>query len=155
MNTIKIIGIVVLILGLVGLGVGGAFVGMGIAKNNQISTALRAEKVTLGISTEDVSKGQVVDTMSEAQKAADTLTEHRRSIAPTYSDLLAGARFDPTNATQLTYAQGMNLQNYMYTAVIGFGLAQSIIANGAFMIATGLALVVVGFAMFKLSKKTS
>jgi len=49
----------------------------------------------------------------------------------------------------------MNLQNYMYTAVIGFGLAQSIIANGAFMIATGLALVVVGFAMFKLSKKTS
>jgi hypothetical protein len=155
MNTIKIIGIVVLLLGLVGLGVGGAFIGIGVAKNNQVATSLRAEKVTLGISAEDVAKGQVVDTMSEAQKAADTLTTHRRSIAPTYSDLLGGAKFDPSNLKQLSYAQGMNLQNYMYTAVLAFGLAQSIIANGVFMIATGLALVVAGFAIFKLSKKTS
>jgi len=154
MNTIKTIGIVVLLLGLVGLGVGGAFIGIGVAKNNQVATSLRAEKVTLGISAEDVAKGQVVDTMSEAQKAADTLTAHRRSIAPTYSDLLGGAKFDPSNLKQLSYAQGMNLQNYMYTAVLAFGLAQSIIANGAFMIATGLALVVAGFAVFKLSKKT-
>lgn len=155
MNTIKTIGIIVLLLGLVGLGVGGAFIGIGVAKNNQVATSLRAEKVTLGISAEDVAKGQVVDTMSEAQKAADTLTTHRRSIAPTYSDLLGGAKFDPSNLKQLSYAQGMNLQNYMYTAVLAFGLAQSIIANGAFMIATGLALVVAGFAIFKLSKKTS
>jgi hypothetical protein len=155
MNTIKTIGIIVLLLGLVGLGVGGAFIGIGVAKNNQVATSLRAEKVTLGISAEDVAKGQVVDTMSEAQKAADTLTTHRRSIAPTYSDLLGGAKFDPSNLKQLSYAQGMNLQNYMYTAVLAFGLAQSIIANGAFMIATGLALVVAGFAIFKLSKKSS
>jgi hypothetical protein len=155
MNTIKTIGIIVLLLGLVGLGVGGAFIGIGVAKNNQVATSLRAEKVTLGISAEDVAKGQVVDTMSEAQKAADTLTTHRRSIAPTYSDLLGGAKFDPSNLKQLSYAQGMNLQNYMYTAVLAFGLAQSIIANGAFMIATGLALVVAGFAIFKLGKKTS
>lgn len=155
MNTIKTIGIIVLLLGLVGLGVGGAYIGIGVAKNNQVATSLRAEKVTLGISAEDVAKGQVVDTMSEAQKAADTLTTHRRSIAPTYSDLLGGAKFDPSNLKQLSYAQGMNLQNYMYTAVLAFGLAQSIIANGAFMIATGLALVVAGFAIFKLGKKTS
>jgi hypothetical protein len=155
MNTIKTIGIIVLLLGLVGLGVGGAFIGIGVAKNNQVATSLRAEKVTLGISAEDVAKGQVVDTMSEAQKAADTLTTHRRTIAPTYSDLLGGAKFDPSNLKQLSYAQGMNLQNYMYTAVLAFGLAQSIIANGVFMMATGLALVVAGFAIFKLSKKTS
>jgi hypothetical protein len=155
MNTIKIIGIVVLLLGLVGLGVGGAFVGTGFAKNNQIATSLRAEKVTLGISAEDVAKGQVVDTLSEAQKAAETLTEHRKNIAPSYNELLAGAKFDPSNLKQLSYAQAMNLQTNMYTAVVAFGLSQSIIANGAFMIVTGLALVIAGFAFFKLSKKTS
>lgn len=155
MNTIKTIGIVVLLLGLVGLGVGGAFVGTGFVRNNQIATSLRAEKVTLGISAEEVAKGQVVDTLSEAQKAAETLTEHRKSIAPSYNELLAGGKFDPSNLQQLSYAQAMNLQTNMYTAVVAFGLAQSIIANGAFMIATGLALVGAGFAVFKLSKKTS
>ncbi|HEX9896139.1 MAG TPA: hypothetical protein VGA85_00555 [Dehalococcoidales bacterium] len=155
MNTTRTIGIIVLLLGLVGLGVGGAFVGTGIAKNNQIATSLHAEKVTLGISTEDVANGQVVDTLSEAQKAAETLTEHRKGIAPSYSELLAGGKFDPSNLKQLSYAQAMNLQTNMYTAVVAFGLAQSIIANGAFMIATGLALVVTGFAVFKLSKKAS
>ncbi|MDO9333546.1 MAG: hypothetical protein Q7T57_03365 [Dehalococcoidales bacterium] len=54
MNTIKAIGIVVLLLGLVGIGVGGAFVGTGVVRNNQIATSLRAEKVTLGISAEEV-----------------------------------------------------------------------------------------------------
>jgi hypothetical protein len=155
MNTIKTIGIVVLLLGLVGLGVGGAFVGMGFAKNNQIATSLRAEKVTLGISAEDVTKGQVVDTLSEAQKAAETLTGHRKNIAPSYNELLAGGKFDPSDLKQLSYAQAMNLQTNMYTAVVAFGLAQSIIANGTYMIATGLALVGTGLAIFKLNKKAS
>jgi hypothetical protein len=154
MKTIKTIGIIVLLLGIVGLGVGGAFVGTGFAKNNQIAASLRAEKVTLGISAADVAKGQVVDTLSEAQKAAETLTTHRRSIAPTYNDLLGGAQFDPTNLKDLTYAQAMNLQNNMYTAVLAFGLAQSIMANGAYMIATGIALILAGLGLFKLSKKT-
>jgi hypothetical protein len=154
MKTIKTISIIVLLLGLVGLGVGGAFVGEGFAKNNQIATSLREEKVTLGISAEDVAKGQIVDTLSEAQKAAETLTTHRRSIAPTYNDLLAGAKFDPTNLKELTYAQAMNLQNNMYTAVVAFGLAQSIIANGAFMIATGIALILAGLVLYKLGRKT-
>ena len=43
-----------------------------------------------------------------------------------------------------TYAQAMNLQTNIYTAVLAFGLAQSIMANGAFMIATGIAFIVVG-----------
>ncbi|MDD5288215.1 MAG: hypothetical protein PHY28_03790 [Dehalococcoidales bacterium] len=74
MNAIRTMSVIVLLLGIAGLGVGGAFVGMGYAKNNQIATSLRAEKVTLGISAEDVAKGQVVDTLSEAQKAAETVT---------------------------------------------------------------------------------
>ena len=36
MKTIKMAAIIVLLLGIVGLGVGGAFVGIGFAKNNQI-----------------------------------------------------------------------------------------------------------------------
>jgi hypothetical protein len=154
LNTIKMAGILVLLLGLVGLGVGGAFVGIGYAKNNQITTYLRAEKVTLGLSAEDVAKGKVVDTLSEAQKAAETLTTHRMNMAPTYNELLAGKQFDPTNLKQLSYAQAMNLQTNIYTAVLAFGLAQSIMANGAFMIATGLGLIVVGFVLYKLNKKT-
>jgi hypothetical protein len=154
MNNIKMAGILVLLLGLVGLGVGGAFVGIGFAKNNQITSYLRSEKVTLGLSAEEVAKGKVVDTLSEAQKAAETLTAHRINLAPTYNDLLAGGKFDPTNLKQLSYAQAMNLQTNIYTAVLAFGLAQSIMANGAFMIATGVALIIVGIVLYKLNKKT-
>jgi len=34
------------------------FVGVGFAKNNQIATYLRAEKVTLGLSAADIAKGK-------------------------------------------------------------------------------------------------
>jgi hypothetical protein len=153
MNTIKMAALIVLLLGIVGLGVGGAFVGVGFAKNNQIATYLRAEKVTLGLSPADIAKGKVVDNLSTAQNAAQMLTKHRQTIAPTYNDLLGGQPFDPTNTTQLKYAQAMNLQTNIYTAVLAFGLAQSIMANGAFMLATGIAFIVVGIVLFKLAKK--
>ncbi len=155
MNTLKTAAIIVLLLGIVGLGVGGAFVGVGFAKNNQISTYLRAEKVTLGLSAADIAKGKVVDSLTTAQNAAQMLTTHRQSIAPTYNDLLGGKPFDPTNVKEATYAQAMNLQTNIYTAVLAFGLAQSIMANGAFMLATGIALIVVGLVLFKLIKKTA
>ena len=155
MSTIKTAAIIVLLLGIVGLGIGGAFVGIGFSKNNQIASYLRAEKVTLGLSAADIAKGKVVDNLAAAQNAALALTKDRQSIAPTYNDLLAGKKFDPTNLTQLTYAQAMNLQTNIYTAVLAFGLAQSIMANGAFMIATGIAFIVVGLVLYKLSKKTA
>ena len=153
MKTIKMAAIIVLLLGIVGLGIGGAFVGIGFAKNNQIATYLRAEKVTLGLSAADIAKGKVVDSLSTAQNAAQMLTKHRQSIAPTYNDLLGGQPFDPTNMNQLKYAQAMNLQTNIYTAVLAFGLAQSIMANGAFMLATGIAFVVVGIVLYRLAKK--
>jgi hypothetical protein len=56
---------------------------------------------------------------------------------------------------EATYAQAMNLQTNIYTAVLAFGLAQSIMANGAFMLATGIGLIVVGLVLYKLSKKTA
>ena len=36
--------------------------------------------------------------------------------------------------------QASNLENYLYLAVIAFGLAQSVIASSVFMIVTGIAL---------------
>lgn len=155
MNKLKLAALIVLLLGIVGLGVGGAFVGIGFAKNNQITTYLRAEKVTLGLSAADIAKGRVVDSLATAQNAAQMLTKHRQSIAPTYNDLLGGQPYDPTNVKEATYAQAMNLQTNIYTAVLAFGLAESIMANGAFMLATGAALVVVSLALFKLAKKQS
>jgi hypothetical protein len=153
LKTIKMAAIIVLLLGIVGLGIGGAFVGIGFAKNNQIATYLRAEKVTLGLSAAEIAKGKVVDSLATAQNAAQMLTKHRQSIAPTYNDLLGGQPFDPTNLTQLKYEQAMNLQTNIYTAVLAFGLAQSIMANGAFMIAVGIAFIVVGLVLFKMAKK--
>ena len=153
MNTIRFLSIIILLLGLVGIAIGGAFVGRGISTNNQIAEALRVENVTLGIDTTEF-QGQVIDSMAEAEKAVSILQEHRRGIAKTYGELLGSGRFDPANPTHLTYAQALNLENYLYTAVIAFGVAQSIIANGAFMIATGLALIVVAFVIFKLIRKT-
>jgi hypothetical protein len=152
-KTIKMAAIIVLLLGIVGLGVGGAFVGIGFAKNNQIATYLRAEKVTLGLSAADIAQGKVVDNLTTAQNAAQTLTKHRQNIAPTYNDLLGGKSFDPTNLTQLKYEQAMNLQTNIYTAVLAFGLAQSIMANGAFMLATGFAFVIVALVLYKMAKK--
>jgi hypothetical protein len=153
MNSIKAAAVIVLLLGIVGLGVGAGFVGIGFAKNNQIATYLRAEKVTLGLSEADITQGKVVDSLSTAQNAAQMLTAHRQSIAPTYNDLLGGKQFDPSNLTELKYAQAMNLQTNIYTAGLAFGLAQSIMADGAFMLATGIALIIVGLVLFKLAKK--
>jgi hypothetical protein len=145
--------IIVLLLGIVGLGIGGTFVGVGWAKNNQITTYLRAEKVTLGLSAADIAKGKVVDNLSEAQNASLTLTKHRQSIAPTYNDLLGGQPFDPANLTDVKYVQAMNLQTNIYTAVLAFGLAESIMTDGTFMIAAGIAFILVGIVIYQLAKK--
>jgi hypothetical protein len=152
MKTIKLAALVVLLLGIIGLGIGGAFVGIGFMKNNQIATYLRAEKITLGLSADQIAKGDVVDNITQAQNAAQLLTKHRQSIAPTYNDLLGGKPYDPTNVTEATYAQGMNLQTNIYTAVLAFGLAESIMADGAFMLAAGIAFIVVAVVLFKLAK---
>jgi hypothetical protein len=152
MKTIKLAALVVLLLGIIGLGIGGAFVGVGFAKNNQIATYLRAEKVTLGLTSAQIAAGKVVDNLSEAEAAALKLTADRQKIAPTYNALLNGKQFDPTNPTQLEYAQAMNLQTNIYTAVLAFGLAESIMADGAFMIAAGVAFIVVAVVLFKLAK---
>jgi len=67
--------------------------------------------------------------------------------------LLAGGKYDPTNPKQLTYAQAMNLENYLYLAVVAFGLTQAVMGSGAFMVLTGLALVGTGVVLYRVTQK--
>ena len=82
------------------------------------------------------------------QAAGDVVREHRHGISPTYGDLLAGGRFDPTNPTQLSYAQALNLENYLYLAVASFGVFTVVKGVGAFMIVTGLGLGITGYGLY-------
>ena len=150
----KKIAILVVLLGMVSVVFGGVFIGMGITKNNQLVNAMRVEQVALSLA-EDDAEPSVIDSAGEAQAAGDLIREHRRGIAPSYQDLLAGGRFDPTNPEHLTYAQALNMENYLYLAVIGFGLIQATIASGVFMLITGLALGGTGVMLYRFNQKLS
>jgi hypothetical protein len=152
MTLIRTLAIIVLVLGVVAIAVGGIFVQQGFAKDDLLKTAMQQEKITLGIPSDKLAAGEVIDTAKEAEIAGDTVREHRHSIAPTYGDLLGGGQFDPTNTQQLVYAQALNLENYLYLAVLGFGVTQIAMGAGAGMIILGLAMVGSGIALHRLSK---
>jgi len=147
----RYLAILVLILGVVGMVVGSVFIAQAVEKDNWMREAMRVEQVTLSLSDEQIAAGQVIDSLEEAQIAGDTIREHRRNIAPTYEDLLGGGRYDPTDPKQLSYAQALNMENYLYLAVLGFGVTTVIIGTGVFMVITGFALGVTGVVLFRLS----
>jgi hypothetical protein len=89
------------------------------------------------------------DNMTEALEAGDTIREHRRTIAPTYGDLLGGKKYNPNDPRQLTYAQALNLENYLYLAYVGFGITQIVILIGIFMIIMGVAVGGTGITLYK------
>lgn len=144
--------ILVLFLGVVAVVLGGVFIAQGVAKDNLLVTSMQQEKITLGIPEGELAEGELIDSAKEAEIAGDTIREHRHGIAPTYGDLLGEGRYDPTNPEQLTYAQALNLENYLYLAVLGFGVTQVVIGSGAFMVVTGLALVGTGVAIHRLNR---
>jgi hypothetical protein len=152
MKIIKTLAILILVIGVVGIAVGSIFVGEGFAKNKLIVDRMNVEKVTLAVDPNDPTAVTQINNASEAQAAADTIAGHRRTIAPTYQDLLGGKQFDPTNPKQLTYVQAMNLENYLYTAVTAFGLIDVTLASGAFMIITGIALLFIGWIILRMAK---
>jgi hypothetical protein len=152
MKSVKFLGVIIIVLGILGIGIGATFFGIGLAKNQLIVDRMNTEKVTLALDPEHPEISTQINNAADAQLAADTIASHRRKIAPTYQDLLGGKQFDPTNPTQLTYVQAMNLENYLYTAVTAFGLIQVAEASGGFMILAGLALGATGFALYRLGK---
>lgn len=155
MRLTRYLAIVVLLLGVVGIAMGAVFISLGVAKNNQLVEALRLEQVTLGMEENVTAEGNVIDTAEETQAAGDTIREHRRNIALTYEELLGGERFDPTNPQHLSYAQALNMENYLYLAVVGFGLINVVIASGAFMVVTGFALGGTGLVLYQLGGRLS
>lgn len=147
MNTrAKNLGIIVILFAVVSLAMGIVFIQQGFAKEAFLTSAMNQEQITVG------SVEGVVDTAQEAQIAGDTVREHRHSIAPTYGDLLGEGQFDPTDTRQLTYAQALNLENYLYLAVASFGVFTVVKVTGVFMIVMGLALGVVGYGLISSAK---
>jgi hypothetical protein len=139
---------IMIILGAVGVIMGAVFVIEGLVKSNYLSNAMRQEKITLYF-IPGAPKDEVVDSAKEALEAGDTIREHRRTIAPTYAELLGGKKYNPTSPKQLTYAQALNLENYLYLAYVGFGITQIVIVSGVFMIIMGVAIGGTGIQLYR------
>jgi hypothetical protein len=142
----KILAIVAITLGVAILAGGIASIALGRSNAGEVTSKLKQEKISLAVFQDNASQDQVISNAAQARKAIDTLIEHRRGIAPTYSDLLKGGHFDPTNTTQLTYAQAMNLQNSLTGAVLAFGLTSILTLYGALLIVAGVAFILLGYA---------
>lgn len=146
----RILSLVVLLIGVVAVILGAVFIGLGASRDAQLKEAMRVEQVKLGIESE--LGDEVIDSLTEAMEAGDTIREHRRGIAASYEELLGEGRYDPTNPQHLTYAQAMNLENYLYLAVVAFGLTQAVMGSGVFMVITGIALGSTGIVLYRLPK---
>jgi hypothetical protein len=132
---------IVMIMAVAALVMGSVFIYQGVTKADWMSDAMRVEQVDLGLVVNGESSGELIDTANEAKSAADTIREHRRQyIAATYQELLGDGPFDPENPQHLLYGQGLNMENYLYLGVLGFGVTDIAIATGSFMILTGIAL---------------
>jgi uncharacterized membrane protein YidH (DUF202 family) len=147
-TTVQKLGLIIIILGMVALAMGIVFIQQGFDKEAWLVTAMEQEQIAMPDGS-----GIIVDSSQLAQQAGDLVREHRHTISPTYGDLLGGKNFDPTNPTQITYLQAMNIENYLYLAVTAFGVFTVVKAAGAFMILMGLGLGATGYALWRTSKK--
>ena len=146
-RTIRNIGLVIVICAIVSLVMGGAFIQQGFAKESLLIEAMKQEQITFsGVEG-------IVDSAAKAQLAGDTVREHRHGIAPTYGDLLGDERFNPQDPTQLTYAQALNLENYLYLAVASFGLVTIVKVTGVFMLVMAVALGATGYGVYSIKNQ--
>lgn len=148
----KFLTVLVLLIAIASLAVGSVFVFMGFSRQNEVKANLEAEKVSYNLTDDKAASPKPVETMAELEKLASTLKMHRDSMAPSYSELTAknpDHKFDPTNPLNLSYAQGMNLENSVLIAVLSFGMTWMMIGVGAFMIIVGLALLFISILQFR------
>jgi hypothetical protein len=151
---IKTLSILILIFGAVALVMGITFIYEGVSKDIYLTDVMKQENVklsALGVTGDKAN--DIIDNAETAQIAGDTVRGHRHAIAPTYTDLLAGGKFDPTNPKDETYAQALNLENYLYVGVLSFGVTDIAMASGGFMLVMALALGATGFVLFKVADK--
>ena len=145
--TVRKLGLVVIIFGIIALAMGIVFVQQGFDKEAWLMRTMASEQIALPDGS-----GTIVDSAALAEAAGDIVREHRHGIAPTYGDLLGEGHFNPADPAQLTYAQAMNIENYLYLAVTAFGVFLVVKAAGAFMIVMGLALGVTGYSLWSLGR---
>ena len=145
--TVRKLGLVVIIFGIIALAMGIVFVQQGFDREAWLTRTMASEQIALPDGS-----GTIVDNAALAEAAGDIVREHRHGIAPTYGDLLGDEHFNPTDPMQLTYAQAMNIENYLYLAVTAFGVFTVVKASGAFMIVMGLALGATGCALWSLGR---
>jgi hypothetical protein len=148
-NKVRLWPIIMLILGAAGVVMGVVFIYQGVTKSNLLTEAMGEEKINLDF-VPGIPKGEIIDTAQKAMLAGDTIREHRRKIAPTYEALLGGRKFNPANPKDLIYAQALNMENYLYLAVVGFGLTQVAMASGVFMMIMGIAIGGTGITLYNL-----
>jgi hypothetical protein len=146
MRTVLTIGIIVL--AVVVIACGAVSIGLGTTNSKTVSDQLKDQKVSLRIFDENAPADAFITNASQARLAADTLAEHLKKISPSYSDLLGGKRFDPTNPTQLTYVTGMNLQGQMNLAALAFGLTTVLTFFGVVLLVIGVVLLIVGVDIY-------
>ena len=152
-SLIRNLGILILVFGIIALIMGIAFVYEGLSKQALLTSIMKQENVKLSdLGVTGPKANELIDNGEAAQIAGDTVRMHRHGIAPTYSDLLGGAKFDPTNPKDVTYAQALNLENYLYVGALSFGVTTIATAAGGFMIMVALALGAIGFVMFRLAR---
>ena len=133
--------VVLLVLAVISLAFGAAFIYQGINANNMLAKELAVEKVTY---TAEDAKGAIkdfVDTPDEAKVMSEILREHRIDNFGYYTEL---KRDDP-NRDQILKA--ITMETSLNLAQMGFGLATVIIVTGVFMIVMGVALGVIAFAI--------
>jgi len=154
---------IVIIMAVAALVIGIVFIYQGVSKAQYIQNQMADEKVPASMFIGNATG--YIDNAATAQAAADTLKEHRQSIAVTYESLMqygTGGRYDPTNpnayppnpkmtvgTAMLDYSQGMNMENYLDTAVFALGFTQAVTVIGVFMILVAIALMAVWAAIRK------
>lgn len=146
MRTVLTWGIIVL--SVVVIVCGAVSIALGHTNATDVADRLKQEKVSLQVFDENAPADAVVTNATQARQAADILNEHRKGIAPTYSDLLGGKRFDATNPKQVTYVVGMALEGQMNMAALAFGLTTVLTFFGAVLIIIGVVLLIVGLDIY-------
>lgn len=146
MRTVLTWGIIVL--SVVVIVCGAVSIALGHTNATDVADRLKQEKVSLQVFDESAPADAVVTNATQARAAADILNEHRKGIAPTYSDLLGGKRFDATNPKQVTYVVGMALEGQMNMAALAFGLTTVLTFFGAVLIIIGVVLLIVGLDIY-------
>ena len=151
-NNSRLLSMIIMLIGAIGIVLGVVFIAQGYMKKNYLQSAMRVEKITLGnVHVPNLPADEIIDNAEEAQAAGDTIRQHRRNISPSYVELLGGKHFDPSNPKQLSYAQALNMENYLYLAVLAFGLIDVVYASGVFMILAGIGMGCTGILLMRLN----